>query len=145
MKKRGLFIGVLALLCVLMAAWALRRPVSGAVTPEGLRANLESAYAKLGNECWHVQEDLSAVLTLDAWEMEKGQPAGEPGLVLQLAECYLLEFYPDDRAVAYYGYASSLEQNYQTYRVPDGTEEALTAWVLEHGARKRDSAASFRR
>ena len=145
MKKSGIFIIGLVLIGALTAACVRRCPVSGTGTAEGLEANLrgKTVYARVEEGCWQVEGDrLWEMLDL---EKTKGQPIGEAGLVLQLAECYLLEFYPGGQAVAYDGYASSMEQNYQTYQVPEETEELLTAWVLENGTQLRDSAASFRR
>ena len=145
MKKSGIFIIGLVLIGALTAACVRRCPVSGTVTVEGLEANLrgKTVYVRVEEGCWHVEGDgLWEMLDL---EKTNGQPAGEVGMVLQLAECYLLEFYPGGQAVAYDGYASSTEQNYQTYQVPEETEELLTAWVLENGTQLRDSAASFRR
>lgn len=66
-------------------------------------------------------------------------------LFCSLGECYLLEFYPGGQALAYYGYASFGEKEYQAYRIPAGTEETVAAYILDNGTLERSYAASFSR
>lgn len=73
--------------------------------------------------------DYAALFRFDDWRSRPFASSEEAPLVtLYFGEKRLLYFYPDNLALAYYGYADFFCKSTCWYRIPEGVTEALLAY-----------------
>lgn len=128
-----------AILLIGTAVYYVNRPLDFHVTISGIQAGTQSQenyiLAKIDDAYYETDSsnDFSAMFAFDEWETSSTMPSGEPVLLLQFAELWVVEVYSDGQAAAYNGYAAMGEKSYAYYKIPDDAVRQVINYLEEKG------------
>ena len=136
MKKRY-FVGILAILLLVVILAYFNRPYDNCITVDGIKVGIQnnSVLAKVSN-CYYetsASMDFSAVFQFETWKSVSSLPNSEPVLTLQLSELWIVEFYDGGFAAAYNGYSAFGRKSCAYYNVGETLADQLVSYLEHNG------------
>ena len=130
-------VAILVIALIIAVVAFIFRPAVYTITIPGIQSNMETQtiLAKVGDAYYQAEpkDEFVELFSFDDWEQISTVPAGEPVLLLQLAELYVIEFYADGQVAAYDGYSPIGYKSYAYYAIPGNTVDQIINSLQENG------------
>ena len=131
--------GVVILLLVVALAAYLTRPLDYYVTISGIQDGSQcqnnSILAKIGDAYYEINATVAFAeqLAFSEWEEISDKPSGEPAILLQFAELWVVELYDTGYVAAYNGYASIGNRSSAYYKIPENVAKLVICYFESNG------------
>lgn len=130
---------LVAILFVGAVIYYINRPLDSCVTISGIQNGTQnqgnSVLAKIGDEYYEIAStnEFTTMFSFDEWEKSSSTLSGEPVMLLQFAELWVVELYSDGQVAAYNGYAALGKKSYAYYKMPESAVEQVISYIEEKG------------
>lgn len=132
-------IGIVILLLVAVLVTYLTCPLDYCVTISGIRNGSQSQnnsiLAKIGEAYYEIDStvEFAEHLAFSEWEEIAYKPSGDPVILLQFAELWVVEMYDTGYVAAYNGYASIGKRSSAYYKVPANVAKLVICYFENNG------------